>query len=873
MASPSMLANPLAFEQHYSPAHSRSASTSSLLSRAAPSPAPHVHGLAPQTFMSAHEDLYHLHARPPHPVAPSHTRHSSGASQSTTYSLGTNLHTPADSPPAMANYKNHISRSTHIRRARAASSPYGRDDGMLSGSDSLRSSSSEAEDMAAAFFAPPDYGSMFADTTGIAPEAMHPAPAFGQMTLGPAQQLEQLAANVRAATTTSASDRAKQIFVQAWLTANYAQYADGNVPRQGLYNSYRNICDVHGIPHINTATLGKAIRLCFPAIKTRRLGVRGNSKYHYCGIRPVTATEVAFLQEFIRKSNQQAQLAMSMRAAGSSQSGSDARSGEEDEEDDESDAPPPSRGGLHLGVETKAGTSASLDDKTPTTNSLLSAAQGSRKPTDAFTPAQIRSRKNTPADDNTAQPPSTSIGKDAVPYVAPHAHISVRQLPNFPNIEEALGVGASATSPQNVAAREVWRWFEAHLDGLMESVRTFRFDQFEIHLRTFWAGLSGDHREVVHAPAVAGLMAKADAMVYDEILEILRSQILAPIPPQALTSLRQLADKMEKILLVALENFGTTFVEPKVELGARFGHLVLRFLDIFQVTQALSSVLTNPKQLSDMRRSWRDIDFESVRNQSALVCNCRHEDLVQLLEVDFTTLLDGLAASAEPVRDVMAWADNCCERLMGAHGGVSGHEARATMSSRSVLIRWQYVTSQIMRDLTIRSDPAFGAFQILKLFMDDWIALNVLRSVALSTNSVAASVEPVIQQQFFTMSPMGDQDHLAPPDFANAMDARMQNHLTPTTSSMLAVLNDTFPTSLDASASAFHNSAYDGMQFGQSSQSDLIAPLATHHNVPFSDFGGPSNFDMPAFPQDAIPHPPSHSGSPEPSGEPVKDEA
>lgn len=31
---------------------------------------------------------------------------------------------------------------------------------------------------------------------------------------------------------------------------------------------------------MNTATLGKAIRLCFPNIKTRRLGVRGNSKYH-----------------------------------------------------------------------------------------------------------------------------------------------------------------------------------------------------------------------------------------------------------------------------------------------------------------------------------------------------------------------------------------------------------------------------------------------------------------------------------------------------------------------------------------------------------------------------------------------------------------
>lgn len=158
----------------------------------------------------------------------------------------------------------------------------------------------------------------------------------------------------------------------------------------------------------------------------------------------------------------------------------------------------------------------------------------------------------------------------------------------------------------------------------------------------------------------------------------------------------------------------------------------MRFLDIYQVTQALHTVLTNPKQLLEMRKSWQKIDFESVRNQSALVCNCRHEDLVQLLETEFVAVLDGLSKSADPVRDVMAWADKCCERLMG---GRSSLEDRTTMSSRSVLIRWGYVTSQVMRDLvstvdilplnviliclqTIRSDPAFGAFQILKLFLE-----------------------------------------------------------------------------------------------------------------------------------------------------------
>lgn len=128
----------------------------------------------------------------------------------------------------------------------------------------------------------------------------------------------------------------------------------------------------------------------------------------------------------------------------------------------------------------------------------------------------------------------------------------------------------------------------------------------------------------------------------------------------------------------------------------------MRFLDIYQVTQALSTVLNNQKQLLEMRRSWGKIDFESVRNQSALVCNCRHEDLVQLLEVEFVAILDGLTKSSEPVRDIMSWADKCCDRLM--RSGRNTMEDRGTLSSRSVLIRWGYVTSQIMRDLVSTLD-------------------------------------------------------------------------------------------------------------------------------------------------------------------------
>jgi regulatory factor X len=73
----------------------------------------------------------------------------------------------------------------------------------------------------------------------------------------------------------------------------------------------------------------------------------------------------------------------------------------------------------------------------------------------------------------------------------------------------------------------------------------------------------------------------------------------------------------------------------------------------------------------------------------------------------------------------------------------------------------------------------------LTFVISDWIALNVLRSVALSTNSVAASVEPMMQQQFFTLSPMAGQESFGHMEIRPSQP--VMNH-TPTTSNMLAAL-------------------------------------------------------------------------------------
>lgn len=245
-----------------------------------------------------------------------------------------------------------------------------------------------------------------------------------------------------------------------------------------------------------------------------------------CGIRPATSAEAEWLQEYIHKSNNNAgQPSVNAARLAQEQSESANRSEERSDEDDDEDSEGATsalgskRNSLTLSNDVKGPAifAQDLSDKTPTAATLLSQVQGAQRPASSF-PHQASIRRHPQQEPGLVQSHSPPSGGNSgpVPYLASQQPVSVRQFPHFPSIEDA--VGSNSTSPHGMAAREVWGWFQDHLDALLESVRSFRFDQFEMHLRTFWTSLVGNHREVVHAPAIAGLMAKADAIVYDVML-------------------------------------------------------------------------------------------------------------------------------------------------------------------------------------------------------------------------------------------------------------------------------------------------------------------------------------------------------------------
>jgi regulatory factor X, other len=237
-----------------------------------------------------------------------------------------------------------------------------------------------------------------------------------------------------------------------------------------------------------------------------------------CGIRPATSAEAEWLQDYIHKSNNHAgqpsvNAARLAQEQADATNGGEGRSDEDEDEDSEgvNSVPGSKRNSLSLTGDVKGGVFPNdLADKTPTAATLLSQVQAASRP--SF-PSQASIRRH-PGEGGLPVQSQSPSSTNPLSYPGSQQHpLSVRQFPHFPSIDEA--VGTNSTTPQGMAAREVWGWFQDHLDTLLESVRSFRFDQFEMHLRTFWTNLNGSHREIVHAPAIAGLMAKADAIVYD----------------------------------------------------------------------------------------------------------------------------------------------------------------------------------------------------------------------------------------------------------------------------------------------------------------------------------------------------------------------
>ena len=70
-----------------------------------------------------------------------------------------------------------------------------------------------------------------------------------------------------------------------WLLDNFETAEGVSLPRARMYDHYMIHSQQNSQEPVNAASFGKLVRSVFVGLKTRRLGTRGHSKYHYYGIK------------------------------------------------------------------------------------------------------------------------------------------------------------------------------------------------------------------------------------------------------------------------------------------------------------------------------------------------------------------------------------------------------------------------------------------------------------------------------------------------------------------------------------------------------------------------------------------------------------
>ena len=109
-----------------------------------------------------------------------------------------------------------------------------------------------------------------------------------------------------------------------WLLNSCDLAPTAVIPRNRIYARYVQVCADNNLAPVSPASFGKLVKILYPNITTRRLGMRGQSKYH-CGIK-LTGDENMQLQllnyqqkqkhQSQEQYNQQAQVGSSTSLAG-----------------------------------------------------------------------------------------------------------------------------------------------------------------------------------------------------------------------------------------------------------------------------------------------------------------------------------------------------------------------------------------------------------------------------------------------------------------------------------------------------------------------------------------------------------------------------
>lgn len=522
--------------------------------------------------------------------------------------------------------------------------------------------------------------------------------------------------NGMAFSSTSADLRAA--IVSNWLTDHYEPQDNISLPRSVLYDHYLEFCQSQGTEPVNSATFGKIIRSVFPTLRTRRLGTRGNSKYHYFGI--------GLKSDFLGNSEYSAIYSQYSRPPPSRP-----RASKKDSQDSSFAY---SNGNFSSFSNMSSGAAAShVYSASSSCKDNDSSASGSRRNVRRSRSSRTSSRQQQQHQQQYHQHLDDEQNAEAL-LLGHHGMISsasgnsgaFRTLssPNyddFGHFLEQICTPVYSNVPPHVAFDSVQAFslvYQQHIIDLLRAISSHEFSVVEGLSEMFWMNFPPEMLTCLHCDESLRIVAIADDYLYQVLIHTLIPDVLEPIPIGITQNVRQFSKYLEGILQRTLQMpIPASIIEVKLDSARRFCQVLRRRTSLSHLTQAIRSILCNAEQSQQMLLDWGQIDFQGIREQCDWIMKMK-EGFLPWIETSFRTYLqDGVSLHVWS-----GWIESITDQCISSEQamGLNVEDACSV-----VVLRWTFYSSMIMRDLTLRSAGSFGSFHLLNLLFNEYLLYSV----------------------------------------------------------------------------------------------------------------------------------------------------
>uniref|UniRef100_A0AAY4EBJ2 RFX-type winged-helix domain-containing protein n=1 Tax=Denticeps clupeoides TaxID=299321 RepID=A0AAY4EBJ2_9TELE len=463
--------------------------------------------------------------------------------------------------------------------------------------------------------------------------------------------------------------RASPTTVQ-WLLDNYETAEGVSLPRCTLYCHYLLHCQEAKLEPVNAASFGKLIRSVFMGLRTRRLGTRGNSKYHYYGLRIKAGSQLLKLME------DQQYLAMRQQPF------------------------------------TQKQRIKPIQKVEGMTNGMSLGAGPQQVPVDISTQVQHYQQFL-----ETSRTLPEFLDIELQGKVLPEG-ISVEHVKAFQQLyrEHCEAIMDVMVNLQFPLVETLWKSFWRFSEG-----QTSESDSANIHEESEKRLPRSCLVLLCKYEPVLGWSRECDDTLYQTLVEILIPDVLRPIPSALTQAIRNFAKSLESWLTNAMMNIPEEMVRIKVTCAGAFAQTLRRYTSLNHLAQAARAVLQNTAQINQMLSDLNRVDFANVQEQASWVCRCE-DRVVQRLEQDFKLTLQ----QQNSLEQWAAWLDGVVSRVLKPYQpGPSFPKA-----AKLFLLKWSFYSSMVIRDLTLRSAASFGSFHLIRLLYDEYMYYLIEHRVA-----------------------------------------------------------------------------------------------------------------------------------------------